>query len=242
MLEILFVLLMVLPATACLLALPVWTKRWKRTFHPLVFINTQSKYQIAALSLALALVVLSWLVFPRQFVNFFSLGQLAAPTRGIGLFGIGAGESWLGLGLSLSFFMTLFTAVFMFMGFRQYADQRHLLPKLLPFILVFSISNALVEEIIFRLTVVIPLEGQLEPSLIALISGIVFGLPHLRGMPSGLVGAIMAGVLGYILCISLLETGGLFWAWWIHFLQDVVIFSALTLQALAKPQALAKEQ
>lgn len=103
----------------------------------------------------------------------------------------------------------------------------------MPWILAFSVSNAFVEEVIFRLGVALPLEGKLEPFVISLLSGVLFGLPHLRGMPSGLVGALMSGVLGYILCTSLLETDGLFLAWWIHFLQDMVIFSALVLQALA---------
>lgn len=39
----------------------------------------------------------------------------------------------------------------------------------------------------------------------------------------------MAGLLGWLLAKSVLETNGIFWVWGIHFLQDVVIFSAFVL-------------
>lgn len=31
--------------------------------------------------------------------------------------------------------------------------------------------------------------------------------------------------MGWLLAKSMLETGGFFWAWLIHFLQDILIFS-----------------
>jgi hypothetical protein len=30
--------------------------------------------------------------------------------------------------------------------------------------------------------------------------------------------------MGWVLAKAMLETRGFFWSWWIHFLQDVVIF------------------
>lgn len=35
----------------------------------------------------------------------------------------------------------------------------------------------------------------------------------------------MAGSLGWMLGMAMLETRGFFWAWIIHFIQDVLIFS-----------------
>jgi uncharacterized protein len=233
MLEILVMLLFVLPATALLLSLPSRVSRWKNSFHPLEFINSQGKYQLAAFGLAISLLLLLWVFFPRQLETFLSFGKPSAPTLGMPLFGVNAGDSWLVTGLSFSLFITLATGIFMYMGFQKLMPYKKLLLEYMPWIVAFSVSNAFVEEVIYRVAVVVPLAGKLEPSLIALLSGILFGLPHLRGMPSGLVGAAMSGVLGYILCTSLLETGGLWWAWWIHFLQDVVIFSFLILQAAA---------
>ena len=96
-------------------------------------------------------------------------------------------------------------------------------------ILLFSLTNSFAEEIIYRLGVLSPLQGLLSPIAIFTISAILFGLPHLAGMPGGMIGAIMAGILGLVLAKSVYETNGLFWAWTIHFLQDVIIFSTLYL-------------
>jgi uncharacterized protein len=35
----------------------------------------------------------------------------------------------------------------------------------------------------------------------------------------------LAGFLGWLLAKSIVETRGIFWAWFIHFLQDVIIFT-----------------
>ena len=42
----------------------------------------------------------------------------------------------------------------------------------------------------------------------------------------------MAGFLGWLLAKSVAETQGVFWAWFIHFQQDVLIFAGLFLVAL----------
>ncbi|WP_310570588.1 hypothetical protein [Gemmatimonas sp.] len=55
----------------------------------------------------------------------------------------------------------------------------------------------------------VPLAGTMNPSLVTLLSPMLFGLPHMRGLPSGLVGALMAGALGWLLARSVLETQGI---------------------------------
>jgi hypothetical protein len=37
----------------------------------------------------------------------------------------------------------------------------------------------------------------------------------------------MAGFLGWLMATSMIQTGGIAWAWGIHFLQDVVILVIL---------------
>lgn len=39
----------------------------------------------------------------------------------------------------------------------------------------------------------------------------------------------MAGILGFVLAKSMYETKGFFWAWTIHFFQDVLIIGTLYL-------------
>jgi membrane protease YdiL (CAAX protease family) len=98
----------------------------------------------------------------------------------------------------------------------------------------FSMANAFSEEAIFRIGIVSPLFGIFSAAIIILISGVVFGFPHYFGMPSGVVGALMAGFLGWLLAMSLMETQGLFLAWAIHFVQDVVIITSMILMSTQK--------
>ncbi len=98
---------------------------------------------------------------------------------------------------------------------------------MLPFSIAFALSNSFVEESITRFGVVVVLKNVLNDKIIPLISALIFGTAHYWGNPGGFIGVIAAGFLGWLLTKSILETKGIFWAWLIHFLQDVIIFSAL---------------
>lgn len=60
-----------------------------------------------------------------------------------------------------------------------------------------------------------------------MLSGALFGGVHYFGIPGGLIGVALAGFLGWLLAKSITETRGVFWAWSLHFLQDLVIFTAV---------------
>ena len=47
--------------------------------------------------------------------------------------------------------------------------------------------------------------------------------------PKSLPGMLMAACIGFFLTKFILETRGFFWAWLVHFAQDVVIIGALSL-------------
>ena len=68
-----------------------------------------------------------------------------------------------------------------------------------------------------------------ENKTILLISAALFGVPHYFGTPSGIPGVLMAGFLGWLLALSLIETQGLLVAWALHFVQDVVIIGSTIL-------------
>ena len=93
--------------------------------------------------------------------------------------------------------------------------------------IVFALTNSFVEESITRLGVVVVLKNKLKERTIPLVSAFIFGIVHYWGNPRGIIGVIVSGFLGWFLTKSILETKGIFWAWFIHFLQDVIIFSAL---------------
>ena len=57
------------------------------------------------------------------------------------------------------------------------------------------------------------------------ITTVFFGLGHFYGVPNGVPGVLLSSFLGWFLGKSLLETKGFFWAWLLHFLPDVIIFT-----------------
>jgi membrane protease YdiL (CAAX protease family) len=121
------------------------------------------------------------------------------------------------------------TAIFMYFQLKKVDVDWSLLQGGIFWILLFSLTNSFGEEMIYRVGLVSPLQGLVSPTIIFLISALIFGLAHINGMPSGIVGIALAGILGFILAKSIFETQGFFWAWLIHFLQDVVIIGSLYL-------------
>lgn len=193
------------------------------------FINFQINYQLCLVSVSMFSLASTYFLNSDNFTNYFSPGNITADCEELKIFVIKKGDSWLKTGLSLSIFISLATAFFLFSELKKAPVDWSLLQNGMWWILLFSLTNSFAEEVIYRLGVVSPLRGLLSPITIFMISAILFGIPHLAGMPSGIIGAMMAGILGFVLAKSLYETNGLFWAWIIHFLQDVIIFSALYL-------------
>lgn len=198
------------------------------------YINFQANFQFLILLISVMSIVTSYLLNKQNFATYFSIGIIAAPSQELKLFGIKAGHSWMKTGLSLSITISLATATFMYFQLKNANVDFQLLQGGIFWILLFSLTNSFVEEMIFRLGIVSPLTGIFSPMTIFIISAVLFGIPHLAGMPSGIIGATMAGVLGLVLAKSMYETKGLFWAWTIHFLQDVIIIGTLYLLS-AKP-------
>ncbi len=233
--DVMFALVIVIGATVAILNLSRFAQKIPFSVSGLDYINTQSKYQ--ALLLVVAMLVLPAIYFVNEanFAAFLAPGNIAAPANGVSWLGISAGESWRSLGASLSLFITLATTTFVYLQFRKsVGDPKQLLPYL-PWILLFSLTNSFSEEVVYRLGVIVPLVGSVDTDHILLISAVAFGAPHLRGMPNGIVGTLMAGLLGWLLAKSVVETNGIFWAWFIHFLQDIVIFSAFVMAEANHP-------
>lgn len=193
------------------------------------YVNFQFNYQFVLLLVTLISLTATYFLNKENFLNFLSFGDISLPAKELKLLGIKENDSWLKTGISLSIFISLATATFMYFQLNQANVNWTLLQNGIFWILLFSLTNSFGEEMIYRMGIVSPLKGLLQPMTIFIISAFLFGIPHLAGMPSGLIGATMAGVLGLVLAKSLYETNGLFWAWIIHFLQDVIIISSLYL-------------
>ncbi len=229
--EVAIALFIVVVATVVVLNLGRFARKSPFSISSQEYINTQSKYQALLLGVALLVLFSLYFVNSANFSVFFALGSITAPAKEVSWLGISEGETWVSLGPSLLFYITLATLAFVYFQFRKCGGSLKKLLHFLPWVLLFSFSNSFSEEVIYRIGLIVPLVGAIDTNYILLLSAIAFGAPHLRGMPNGIVGAVMAGMLGWLLAKSVLETNGIFWAWLIHFLQDVVIFSAFVLVA-----------
>ena len=220
-------IILVLLTTLGIFQLRTWTGKLKFALVKDSRLDGLLKFQSAQLILTIVVLVIIYLLNPANFATFFRFGDVNARIGKISWLGITGNETWLQIALTLGLFITLGTGIFMFLQVKK-SGARFVLPlSLLLWSIVFSAMNAFSEEAIFRMGIVSPLYGQLSVPIIAIISGVLFGLPHYFGQPSGPVGVLMAGFLGWLLALSLIETQGLFLAWAIHFAQDVVIFVSM---------------
>ena len=87
------------------------------------------------------------------------------------------------------------------------------------------------EELIYRGVLLNGTHNYLAPWQIAALSALLFSVAHIRGQASGWFVIAGSAVVGWFLAISVLQSHGLFWAWCIHFLQDIVIFTAFVASA-----------
>ena len=174
-------------------------------------------------------MISSYILNPESLKSILSIGNLSAVGEELKIFGIKKGDSWLKTGVSLSIFISLATGIFMYFQLKGQTIDYSLLKTGFLWIILFSFTNSFAEEMIFRVGINAPLTNLLSPNKIFFISAVIFGVAHFQGMPSGIIGVILAGLLGYVLSKSIHETNGIFWAWLIHFLQDIIIIGSLYL-------------
>jgi len=220
------VLLIVGFATVLLINSLTFTNHVPLQIHPNSFVNNLAKYQIFALAVAI-LVTISILILTPESKRFLSIGQLNLIAEKEKWLGINGKSSWRVNGLQLLFFVSIATGIFMFLAVKYTNSIDNFHWSFVPLVLLFSLTNSLAEELIFRFGIVGGLFHHYPKLTILIVSALLFGLPHYFGFPNGFIGVLMSGVLGYILCKATIETNGLSIAWSIHFIQDVIIFTAL---------------
>ncbi len=188
-------------------------------------INHLIKFQSFGLILSFITLSLTLHIAPKskKFLKFGNLSELSQPVK---ILGINANDSWYKTGLSFLVVITASTALFMYLSLGKSASWDGLIP-LLPYVLIFSLTNSFNEEIITRFAVVGLLDGYLKPLKIMWSAALIFGLIHYFGQPGGPIGVLMAGFLGWLMAKSIIETEGIGVAWVVHFFQDVVIYSFL---------------
>ncbi|HSQ25677.1 MAG TPA: CPBP family intramembrane glutamic endopeptidase [Anaerolineales bacterium] len=193
-------------------------------------------YMLTEQSLNLMVTMLmmgTLLLMKKKPADFFlARGNLAAPVAPIGWMGVKPGERWNKFGALLALFISMGTLAFLILAGNPSIKMISKVIPFLPAILLAAALNAFNEEMTYKASFLSVLEKPMGSQQSLLIVAAYFGIAHFYGVPYGMIGVLLAGFLGWILARSMLETRGMFWAWFIHFLQDVWIFSFMAINAI----------
>lgn len=216
----------VLLITAILLGANKYLPNMAFTFYGNAFINGLIKYQLLALLMAGIVIFITLKVSPESkiLLRFGNVQTIAQKEKWLGING---STTWKSNGIQLLLVISIATGIFMFLALKYTNSLHHFDWTFFPFVLLISFTNSFSEEIIYRFGINGNLLKSTPQLSIFIISAFLFGLPHYLGYPSGFIGVIMAGLLGYILSKATHETQGIGIACTIHFVQDVIIFTAL---------------
>ena len=188
-------------------------------------LNFYANYEFSTLIVSSTLLLALYLLADKLRLGYFNLRKVDGAVNPVPLLGIKPGERWKTIGVSIGLIITIVTGIVVYF---QVVPQNGLTFRFfpeVPLILLFALMNSFTEEVIFRLsyTTIVANENG-NPRISEFLSAAVFGGVHYFGIaPSGIAGALMAAFIGWFLAKSINETKGFFWAWVIHFAQDVVI-------------------
>jgi len=183
-----------------------------------------------ALNLIATLAMIGFLLIlkkrPRAF--FLSIGDTNAPVEPMKHF-VERPGNWKKFGLICALFISLGTLTFLVIAGHP---PLNIVVKALPFlpmVILCAVLNAFTEEVSYKASFLSVLEKPVGKTHALWLMAVFFGFAHFYGIPYGITGVLLATFLGWLLGKSMVETRGMFWAWFIHFLQDVLIFSFLAI-------------
>ncbi len=187
---------------------------------------------ILKLLVTFIIIAFLYMLKGRRQAFFLTRGDLAAPVEPVRWLGIKAGERWTTVGRIFAVILSLGTLAFLVIAG---GPPLNIAAKALPFlpaILFAAALNAFNEEMTYKASFLAVLEDVVGKQPALWMMAAFFGIWHFYGIPYGVVGVILATFLGWLLGKSMLETRGLFWAWFLHFLQDVWIFAFLAIGSI----------
>ncbi len=209
-----------------------WTATWQGLFDTESFSGYFGSMISLKLLSTIPLLAILLYFFRSARRSYLVVGDLSVKAQPISWLGIKADWiSWRRLSVLSAFAIaggTLLLTLITVTGFSR-PEQFAELSAHLPVILLLALINSVSEGFMFRNAILAPLHDLLPKEQVLLVAAAFFGMAHFYGAPSGVLGVFMSGLLGWYLCRSMYETGGLAAPWIIHFLQDVVIFSTLML-------------
>lgn len=187
-----------------------------------------------ALNLLVTLTIIAFLfiVKKKRTAFFLAKGNIAAPADAIPWLGVKSGDKWTEFGRNAAIFISLGLLAFLIIAGRPPLNMVAKALPFLPAVLLCAALNSFNEEMTYKASFLSVLEEVVGKRQSLLLMAAYFGVLHFYGVPYGVVGVLMAGLLGWILGRSMLETRGLFWAWFIHFIQDVLIFAFMAIGSI----------
>ena len=136
-------------------------------------------------------------------------------------------ENW--VGFSLRYALIIITLLLFFMVPALHPSLSNLSVGSVLFAALCAVMNAFAEEFLYRsalLPQVLPLFGK-GRSLI--LVAVWFGVGHYFGVPSGITGVILTGIGGWVFAKAMVETRGMGWSLFMHFVSDFTIYVVILL-------------
>lgn len=162
---------------------------------------------------------------------FLCPGNPAAPAQPIPFLGLRRPVPWSWLGPAFMVVFALVMSPYLYLTVHPNFSVSDRIVRTFPWSLAVAILNAASEEFQFRSVLLAHLKGVFRPAEMILLTAVFFGMGHYYGQPSGPLGVLMAGFAGWIWARSMIETRGGLWAFLIHVVQDIVIFTFLAVGA-----------
>jgi hypothetical protein len=185
-----------------------------------------SEIMLHLLRLSPALIILSFLILSgRKRKDFYLIkGDTRAKIEKSRILGIKKPEPWIRTALIFSAVFASVTTLFLIAvnGFPLETFISNWF--LIPIAFLIATMNAFNEEFTLRAAPLGEIEPVIGKSNSLLVTATYFGLGHYFGVPSGVLGVLFSGFLGWFLGKSMIETKGFFVAWLVHFITDIPIF------------------
>jgi membrane protease YdiL (CAAX protease family) len=189
--------------------------------------------QTAKLAVTGLMILLLMALGYRRRDIFLTRGDLLAPIRPVPALGFPKPDTWRRFGLVWGFGIAGALTLTQFVVVRPQADDLAAIVPMIPAIVFYAAVNAFNEEMTFRAPMLASLEPAVGSAHALWQSAFLFGVAHYFGVPGGPLGAVLSIFMGWILGKAMLETRGLLWPWFIHFLSDVSIFTFIAIALVA---------
>jgi hypothetical protein len=206
---------------------------WQRYFGKAFYAVRMFDDQLRGLGVALA--VLIWMLFLKRRWRAFYLvrGDLRAAAAPIPVL-MDQASTWSRLGWILAACIGAWTLAVLLVEGQTPPETLLLALPLLPIVVVLAAMYAFSQEMVYRAGLLTTATEAVGARQALLLTAVFFGAAQYYAVPSGLLGALTAGLLGWLLGRSMLETKGFLWPWFLHFLQGIIIFRFMAM-SLAVP-------